>query len=578
MKHLALVLTMLLAACTDLRPVKEPICGSDEECGEGKVCFAEGCGDPGKGIVVEIEGGSLTGQFARDFAIPTGSLGANQGFELGAPLSINGQFQRELTATINPLDRTSYTDAVVVRAVGQSALLPGITRTFEARFDRPERGFFEMKVGAGDFNITATPADRAVPPVVTAAQIQPNVTSASINFAFPAIDGAPALAGQLIRKLDTALLPPEPVLVSEAFMKVGAVVPVVELQLFDPKTNLPLSQRFPIGSTGEFAITVSPEARNQPSLLLIAAPREPGVAIPTKRFLLATPLPTAISLEYGEYGDAAEVKGTILDSTGTPVAGAQVVIEGTVGGDGSFRSKIVETNAVGEFRATTLGSKTDGSFQLTVVPPRGSRAAYTQRPVTVKVAGQVATLSPERITLEDRLIAHGVVSQPSENKPGVGVTVHATLQLETMVTGEARALPVEPAEAVTGADGTFELPLDPGIWRFEYFPADRLPISSRLVTVQPVIDAKTGLKLPTIDLRPVQLSFGRTVSGVVTGTMGTKVGEPVPYSQLRFFRVTTVEGRPASILLGSTIADDRGRYTLVLPTVSTPVDAGTPAP
>jgi hypothetical protein len=209
-----------------------------------------------------------------------------------------------------------------------------------------------------------------------------------------------------------------------------------------------------------------------------------------------------------------------------------------------------------------------------VVPPKGSRAAYTQRNVTVRVskmpgAEATATLSPASLTLDDRLIATGLVTRPgSSEKPAAGVFVRATLQVETR-TGieEVKALPVEPAETVTREDGTFELPLDPGVWRFEYVPGELIPISSRLVTVKTVVD-DMGRKMPTQTLTPVELSFGRTVSGNVTGTSATGVmNEPVPFSRLRFFRVTTVEGRPASILLGTSIADDRGRYQVVLPTV-----------
>ena len=389
------------------------------------------------------------------------------------------------------------------------------------------------------------------------------------------------MTGQLIKKVDTTLLPPEPVLLSAAYTP--GTVPTVDLQLFDVQTNQPLSQRFPIASTtGEFAITISPEARNKTSLVLVAAPREPGVAIPTKRFLLDGGISAAVALEYGDFGEAADVqRHRSLDSLGAPIAGAQVVLEGTVVGDGTFRSKIVETDALGAFKVSALGSKSDGSFQLTVVPPKGSRAAYSQRNVTVKVARPVGSttpvgeLEPAQFVLEDRLIARGSVTKPGSSTPAAGVFVHATLQVQTTTsTGDARALPIEPAEGVTTEDGTFELPLDPGIWRFEYAPGEQLPISSRLVTIKAPIDAKTGLKLPTQDLNPVELSWGRTVSGLVTGNMGTQVSQAVPYSQLRFFRVTTVEGRPASILLGTTIADDRGKYQVVLPSVAAPADAG----
>ncbi len=558
---------VLLSACAGPPSVQGFICTSDEQCDSGQLCFAEGCGDPGKNIVVEIEGGALNGQLARDFPLEAGKLGAVYDFPLDGPLSVSGEFQRERSASSNPLDRTSYTDSVVVRAVGQSMLLPGVSRVYEERFASPERGSFEMRVGAGNYTLTAIPSDRTVPPVMNDVQVPSSYPA--LTFVFPAVEGAPAISGQLVKRVDTTLIPPEPVLLT--------VADGVDLQLFDVQTNQPLSQRFPMSGTGEFAITVSPEARNRTHVILVASPREPGVPIPTKRFVLEAQVATAVSLQYGDFGEAADVEGTILDSQGTPVAGAQVVLEGAVVGDGLFRSKIVETNATGDFKVSSLGSRSEGSFQLTVVPPKGSRAAYSQRQVTVKLTRppgstqNVGKLTPSSFTLDDRLVAKGTVTLPGGQDAAAGVYVRATLQAEARTTLEdLKALPVEPAESVTADDGSFELPLDPGIWRFEFTPGGKLPISSRLVTIKTVIDDKTGLKLPTQTLTPVELSFGRTVSGTVTGAVVSAAGmvqQPVPYSQLRFFRVTTVEGRPASILLGSSIADDRGRYEVVLPAV-----------
>jgi hypothetical protein len=400
-------------------------------------------------------------------------------------------------------------------------------------------------------------------------------STSSVTFVFPSVDGAPALTGQLIKKLDTSTAPPEPVLLATAYTITGTTVPAVELQLFDVENN-PLSQRFPISNTsGEFAITVSPTASSKPRLIVVASPRDPGVEIPTKRFVIDAQFSSAITLEYGDFGTAAEVKGSIVDAVGAPVSGAQVAIEGTVVGEGVFRSKIVETDAAGQFVVRSLPSKSEGSFSVFVAPPKSSRAAWSRRSATVTVKKDAATglftgtLSPSVFTLDDRLVARGKVLRPGTGLPASGVAVRATLQQDKVTGAETLelALPVEPADTVTLADGSFELPLDPGVWRFEYTPGGELPISSRLVTITPGIDETTGRKLPVQELTDVQLSFGRTVSGVVTGDMGTLSRQPVPYSRLRFFRVTTVEGRPASILLGGAVADDRGRFEVVLPTV-----------
>lgn len=559
----ALALCALVFAGCGILVKEPPPCASDADCPSGNICFAEGCGDPGTGIVVEVEGSALTSYRARDFALADGTLLATYDFQMGEGLALTGQLQRELSTGV-ATDRTSYTEGVVVRAVGTSTLLPGITRTFETRFDKPEFGFFEMNVGAGSFTVIATPVDPRVPPVSSTAVVGGAATP-SVTFAFPAVDGAPALSGQLVRKLDAN---GEPVLISQPYTITGADVPTIDLQLFDAANNHPLSQRFPIGATtGEFAITVSPDARTRPRLVLVATPREPGVAIPTKRFELETPLPPAVSLSYGDYGRAAEVVGQIVDGNGGPIVGAHVVLEGVVGGDGTFRSKIVQTNELGEFKVMSLPSQKEGSFTLSVVPPESSAAAYTRRTVTVVATATGAKLEPARISLDERLVVKGSVVGP-EGQPAANVSVMATLQGDnaSLATFDTqRSLPVEPTVTTTDAEGHFELRLDPGTWRFNYQPSDALPAASRLVTVEKQVDDE-GNELTLQTLSPVQLSSGRRVSGSITASRSGKE-VALPFSQVRFFRVTTIGGKPASIPLATTIADETGRYTTVLPSV-----------
>lgn len=556
----ALTLLMLLVSCgNEIRPA--PRCSGDDECPSGQLCFAEGCGDPGAGVGVEVGGGTLSTHPVQDFSIADGSLSKAQDFDLGSPLSVSGEFLREKTSVPNPSDRSTYSETVSVRAVGKSVVLPGITRTVETRFERPERGYYELKLPSGEFTITAAPTDRSVPPVSTPTPVQPGKTPASVSFVFPAVDGAPALTGQIIKTTDPKLLPPEPVLLAATFP--------VDLQVLDVATNQPLSQRFSISRDGYFSLAVSPDARNRSELILVASPRDTGVPIPTKRFSITTPLPPAISLEYGDFGEAGNVTGTIVDNNGAPVADAQVLLDGTVKGDGTFRSRIGITDGDGHFTLNTLPSRGEGTFTLYVAPSRSSKAAATRVAATVKVENGIATLSPSTVKLANRLTVHGQVLRPGSTLGASGVAVRATLQNITSAgTVEPSPLATEPAEAMTDSDGNFMLPLDEGVWRFEYYPGEQAPLSSRLLTIKAERD-EMGMPVPDLTLRAVQLSYGRTVTGAVTATTGLRTGQSVPFSQLRFFRVTKVEGKDTSILLGTAVADERGMYRVVLPTVST---------
>lgn len=551
---------LVLAGCSANRSLSAlpQACASDDECPTGQLCYAEGCGDPGKNVVVEVSGGSLTGLYARDFPIADGTLTRSTDFDLGQPLTVSGEFQRERTEIPNPTNRAVYAETVLLRAVGESELIPGITRTYEARFDSPERGRFQLSVGAGRFEVTAMPADRSVPPLqVSNVVVAPPSTNATVTFAFPAADGAPIIAGQLVKSLSSTLIPGQPVPLTMANL---------EVQLFDALTRQPLSQRFPVASTtGEFQVAASPDAVTKTSLILVAGPREVGTAAPTKSFLLSSPLPTAAVLEFGDFGEAKLVRGRVVDRSGAPVAGAQLQLEGLVAGDGTFRSLVAVTDAEGAFSLESLASRPASSFTLSIAPPMDSRSAYTHKAVTVTIRDGEAVLEPDVLTLDERLAVRGQVLTP-DGRPAAGVGVRATIQDEaaTSLASEARSLPREPALTTTDAEGRFALNLDPGLWRFEYYPTESLPLASRLVTVKPRTD-ELGMALPSLDLQVVTLANGRRVSGAVTGVMGAKAGAPVPYSQLRFFRATWVEGRPSAILLGTAITDERGRYEVVLP-------------
>lgn len=530
-------------------------CQTDNDCQKpGELCFAEGCGDPGTGIVVEVTGGTLTSYAARDFSIADGTLTRAQNFEMGQPLSVTGSFLRELSAEPNPLHRTTYAQPVTIRAVGQSVLLPGIKRVAQTRVAAPEGGYYEVRLPSGEFQLTAIADDITVPPVTAEQLVQPASPGAQLNFVFAAADSSPALTGQLIKTTDSSLVPPEPVLLSADY--VNGTAPTVELQLIDANTNVAVSQRFPVSSsTGEFSVIVSPQARTQ-SLLLVAAPSDPGAPVPTKRFALPSPLPQAISLEYGDFGMPGEITGTLVDSSGAPIAAAQVLLEGPVEGGGTFRSKLVNTGDDGTFKLTAIPSKVGENFTLYAVPPRMSRAAANHIAITATWENGVFTMTPGTVMLADRPLVKGRVLKSDKVTPAANVSIHAIVQ---ELSGTS-SVPRDEVEGMTDADGNFELPVDPGVWRFEFLAGVDTPLSSRLVTIN-----ETGSSQP-VQLADVVLSRGQTVSGIVTATV-TTAAKPTEasYSQLRFFRVQEFDGVRTSILLGTATADEHGNYKVLLP-------------
>lgn len=558
-RALLLVGSLLAGSCTSFAPSELKTCVSDDECPGDQLCFAEGCGDPGKSIVVEVAGSSQTSQRPRDFSIDDGTLGATRDFNLGEPLKITGQF------LLSSADATStaYAQAVTVRAEGHSRLLPGITRTFEARFDRPERGYFEMNVAAGDFHVTATPGitSVALPPAELDTSVEPEGQAVSLSFVFP---GAPSLLeGGLVRFFDTSVDPPEVETIRDPFIAKAQDVPGIDLQVIDPDTGALLSQRQPASLTdGTFQIGINPLAREGRTMTVLARPHETGAPVPTKQFTLENPVTGPLVLQLGDFGDNAVVSGTIVDADGQPVADAQVLIDGVVPGDGSFRSKVVQTDDAGRFELRTLASRNQGSFTVSVVAPRSSGAANLDLSATVSLSTDAgAQLSPATIALPRRVQAHGLVRAPDGKVQG-GVLVKATRQFDV-----EPLIPAVPAETTTAADGSFTLALEPGVWLFEYQPQQLMfPFASRLITIGGTVDENGDRSFDTT-LKPVQLSFGRTVSGVVTGN-GSKADQPMAFAQVKFYRVTSVGGRPVSILLGSAIADESGRYSVVLPTVS----------
>jgi hypothetical protein len=548
----------LLMGCEASNKIDLPICMVDSQCSTGQVCFPDGCGDPGEGIVVEITGDNSVGLFPQDVPIGDAGVSSAMPFEIAGPLLINGSVIEGDTSTGM---FKSYAAPVTVRAVGESELIPGITRTYERNIDALNSGFYFMPIATGRYSVTVVAS--------TAVQLAPQTDDDKVIAMLP--DGGYEAPSANVTFADNAL----PIIgtvikTSRAGVPPVDVLPDVQMQLqaFDPSTGKPLSQAPQVSkTTGVFTLSVDPAASQLSSISVLVSPLNPASLAPSKTFVLpVNGSMTAVKLALGDYGGALpQVPGTLLGSDGNPVAGATVQIAGTVSGGGTFKARAL-TDSDGGFAADLLASEDDSSMLLTAFPPPNSPAGILQVPIGVIAAGSGGHLTQPVLTCPDRIMVTGRLLRPDGSTAEVMATVTAT-PIEKL---DAGPMPISAATVTTDQDGRYQFFLDPAIYRFDFVPpaGDALPQKSRLVRIDQAVDSDAGTISNTIPLDDFELSSGRTVSGTVSVrglTDPPMSGVLTPNALLRFFRVTSVEGQTSSLLIGQAITDDTGAYQLILP-------------
>ena len=200
----------------------------------------------------------------------------------------------------------------------------------------------------------------------------------------------------------------------------------------------------------------------------------------------------------------------------------------------------------GTFELSTLPSAAD-ALTLSVIPPAGSSAGYTQKLVMVP---RVSVTPVQTVVCLERVKVSGSVLQPSASLPAGGVRVVA----EPLEELPGLPKPASSFEAARPTDdmGRFELALDPGRYRFDFLPSEDLPRVSRIVTVRPL---EASAPEASMELSAFTLSKGRRFTGQVSFN-GERLARPAaPNVSIRFFRVVNVEGKPTSLLLAQTLAD-----------------------
>jgi hypothetical protein len=560
---LAIAACSVIAGCAGSLPEPVPTCQSDAECGENQVCFPlQGCGDPGGGLVVEIQGNTREGHLAQDFAIGDGGFSPTIDFNL-KPATVRGEFLR---------DMMSYANPVTVRASGVSALIPGLVRGYQATFTKPERGTYSLPVGAGQYVITAEATDVASPPRREDVNVGLG-TAIDLNFSFSSADKTIAVTGRLLKRIDSG----------PTAMEIP-VQALMDVQAYDPATLRPMSQKARVTSNGDFILFVAPEVQSLGTFGVAATPHEAGALVPSKNFELRFPLESEIRLQLGEYGDPLpQMRGELRTTGGVLVPGASVYLEGPVNGGGTFRSKVVVTGAAGTteagvFRVDLLPSAVDGSYLLTALPPSSSAAGVVQKQIrAVSIVGKLpyfqisgnsentaVVVCPDKITV----IGSVVLPEMKEDSFAVGTKVVARAVEQLKELGK-QPLPMGDTETLTDEVGRFSLELDPGIYQIDFIPKEDLPRTTRVVTVRAtevIYDVDAGLASKTVDLGKNLLRKGRKVTGTVFAPNATTgVAQVAPYASVRYFRVSDVGGTRSSLLLGEAITDSMGNYSIILP-------------
>ncbi len=525
------VLALCLSACAAYAPTSpyELACTSDAECGAGLLCFPDGCGDPGTGLAVEVIPDAKAGQHAQDFALP--ELSPVQDFELASGALISGDVtQRSATGALVP-----YSQQLSVRVVGESLVIPGLVRRFEALVT-PGDGRFSVPVATGQYSVLVTPADPRLPPHVLRGLVVNAGAQSALEVPLPAFTALVPVQGQLV-SVGTSLL--------DAEMEVQALTQGTLEPLSQPLTVPPLS---PI-----FVLSVSPRALQDQEFLIRATPRTTSESpVPSKLFAVPTGALGPLTLELGDFGGAVRTSGRVLSRAGTPVAGAVVSARGEVSGGGTFQSASVTTGPDGHFELPTLASSYSGSTALWVVPPASSGSGVLKAEVTVSALQPVLG----DLVVPDKVLVQGVIELPSgERAGGVPVTAVPLAPLSGL------ALPAFGATSTTDADGRLLLALDPGHYRLDYSPPGGLPRMSQLVAV-PAVPATSGAPA-TFQMDPTRLRKGITVRGSVRYTSGAGAGAAA-FATVRVYRLTS--GGASHLLLGETVTDATGNYSVVLPT------------
>jgi hypothetical protein len=527
---------VLLLGCAGTWPSEEALgCRDDSSCADDQVCFVDGCGDPGRNIVVEVIPNAKEGLFAQDLRVD--ELRDQQTLRLSGPSTLQGQVRVQGMSS-----STGYSAPVTLRITGESLLIPGVPRWQEdSTVDPDPEGFYSLPVASGRYTVKLLTANSELPPLSSTRDVQPGST-ATLDFLLPDPSQLVRMSGVVLGH-DRLPMPWE--------------VPL-EVQALDEQQK-PLTQRVAVvPGTGLFSLTLRRSDLERGSLTLQVTTSHP--LVPQMLFHLDPREEPRAPLLLPDSGEPVMVQGRVLDTDRNPVAGATLSLSGQVMGGGLYRSPQVQTQEDGTFVLPTLPSPQSGTgsgLRLSIIPRAGSAAGSTEVSVIVP---RVSFWKLGDVVCQERRKVEGTLLGPIGSQPAAGVQVEAILLKE--LTGLPRpAASRVAAPRRTDETGHFELSLDPGVYRFDFTSLENLPRFSRIVAVRP------WTLPPPAQSQDVSATLpkGRRVTGYVRFDQERMERADVPNAALRFYRLVGVEGQPSALLLGETTSDAAGAFSTTLP-------------
>jgi len=341
-------------------------------------------------------------------------------------------------------------------------------------------------------------------------------------------------------------------------------------------SNAALTQANGTATDGSFQLRIPAAAAASPVTLELTPSMSAPWVVSTPFLVMAGKNLGTISLPAYAPSNGFNI-AVIGQDTGVALAGATVRAQTTVGatagtsglsGTAQYTAS-GSTDAKGNVVLQLLpGSGTTAfKYLISVVPPAGSPYAVTCDSVDAEGGSAPGSTQPpptlKKFTLERRPVLIGVIrSARGVAVPNVTVTASGTPDPKT---GCPAPDPVA-ASATADANGTFQLPLEPGTYQLDYDPpagANAPRTTEWAVTVG-----------SNPDEHDVMLPYGALVKGSVTGPDGL----PVPSATVRFFE-RRCSGDPVDCfgpnrtppwLRGKALTDAAGQFRMVVPVPATP--------